>query len=527
MPISTQEASPQPKVPRTPGKPRVVLNVMSNWGAYVVAMGINFFLSPFVVRHLGNTQYGVWTIILALTGYLGLLDLGVRGAVTRYVAKFHAEAQHKRASNVASSAMVIFSSAGIIAILASFILAAVVVGHFKIPAEFVTASRIVLILAGFSVGTSLVNGVFGGILVGLQRFDITNAIEIGLSILRAGAIVMALHLGYGIIALASIQLSFNLIRWVANVILARHFYPELRIDLSEADYAGVKLIFSFSAFSFLLHISGTLIYASDNVVIGAYMPVAAVTFYVIGGNLIEYTRTLLSGISQTMTPLASSIEAQKDWSQVQRVVLFSSRAGTMIILPIAITFMLRGSSFIGLWMGAQYAHTSGTVLMILSMTLLFWPATSVTSGSLLGMSKHRPLVPVLLAEGICNLALSILLVRGSLGILGVAWGTVIPSLTSSLVFWPWYVRRTLGIRPLTYIRSVWIRPGVAIVPFALGTYAIERYWPAGNLIMFFSQVLLTLPLAAAGYWLMCLDQAHRQDYSRRISSVMVRVLART
>jgi O-antigen/teichoic acid export membrane protein len=235
---------------------------------------------------------------------------------------------------------------------------------------------------------------------------------------------------------------------------------------------------------------------------------------------------LLSGISQTMTPLASSVEAQKDWSQVQRIVLFSSRAGTMTVLPIAITFILRGRTFIGLWMGTQYAHMSGTVLLILSITLLFWPANSVTSGSLLGMSKHKPLVPALLAEGVCNLALSILLVRGSLGILGVAWGTVIPSLGSSLLFWPWYIRRTLGIHPLTYIKSAWIRPAVAIVPFALGTYAIEHYWPAGHLLVFFSQVLITLPLAAVGYWLLCLDQSHREDYSQRFSHLFERVFAR-
>src|SRR5712692_3971909 len=99
------------------GKPGIVRNVFSNWGSYVIAMAINFFLSPYLVHHLGNTGYGVWTLILSLTGYLGLLDLGVRGAVTRYLAKFHTEADHEKASHVASSAMLIFSLAGLLAIL--------------------------------------------------------------------------------------------------------------------------------------------------------------------------------------------------------------------------------------------------------------------------------------------------------------------------------------------------------------------------------------------------------------------------
>jgi O-antigen/teichoic acid export membrane protein len=508
------------------GKPGVLRNIFSNWGSYVITLGVSFFLSPYVVRKLGTTGYGVWTLILALTGYLGLLDLGVRGAVTRYVAKFHAQIKHDRSSHVASSAMVIFSTAGLIAILASAIMAAFVVEHLDIPLQYRFAARLVLVVIGLNIAASLVNGVYGGILVGLQRFDLTNSIEVGINILRAGATVFALHLGYGIITLACLQLGFTVARWVANIILVRHLYPELRIQLSLADRAGAKLILSFSVFSFLLHVSGSLIFATDNVVIGAYLPVAAVTFYAIGGNLAEYTRTLVSGISQTMTPLASATEATRDQQQVQKIVLFSARAGSMVVLPIAITFMLRGSRFIGLWMGPEFAETSGKVIWILSLTMLFWPGNSVTAGSLLGLSKHKPIVPVLLAEGLCNLALSILWVK-RMGIFGVAWGTVVPSIASALLFWPWYVRRALGIQPLAYVTSVWLRPMLAILPFALGTYAVEHYWPVEHLVVFFLQVALVLPLAFGGFWLLCLNKTQRKDYAQGFSRSFERVFARS
>jgi len=506
-------------------KPRVMRNVASNWGAYVLAMAVNFFLSPYVVRHLGNNGYGVWTLILSLTGYLGLLDLGVRGAVTRYVAKFHSQAAHHNASNVASSAMLIFSSAGLIAFSTSVVFATLVVGRLRIPPQYLAASRIVLVITGLSIATSLVNGVFGGILVGLQRFDLTNGIEIANNLLRTFTIVLFLHLGYGIVTLALIQLGFTLARLAANVRMAHHLYPELRISPAFADRAGVKLIFSFSVFSFLMHVSASLIYASDNVVIGAFLPVSAVTFYAIGGNLAEYARTLVAGISQTMTPLASSAEAKEDRALMEKIVLLGSRAGTMVVLPIALTLMIRGSSFIGLWMGTQYADLSGAVIRILSLTLVFWAANSVTGGTLLGLSKHKPIVPMILTEGVCNLALSIFLVR-RMGIVGVAWGTVIPSMASTFLFWPWYIRRALRIHPLTYAISAWLRPLLAVAPFALATYGIERYWRAEHLLAFFLQITLVLPLALAGYWLVCLDGRQRGEYSRGISKSLVRVFAR-
>jgi O-antigen/teichoic acid export membrane protein len=495
-----------------------VSNVISNWGAYVLAMGVNFFLSPYVVRQLGDTGYGVWTLILALTGYLGLLDLGVRGAVTRYVAKFHANGDDRRASNVASSAIIIFSSAGLLAVLASVILAAFVVDKLTIPPQYLGASRVVLVITGLNIATSLVNGVFGGIVIGLQRFDLANIIEIVNSILRAAAIVLFLHLGYGIVTLAIVQFGFTLTRLVATVGLARRLYPQLEIAIGNIDRAGIKLIFSFSVFSFMLHVGASLIYATDNIVIASYLPVAAVTFYVIAGNLTEYSRVFVQSISQTMTPLASSTEAIRDDAKLRRIVLFSSRAGTMVVLPVAITFMLRGTSFIRLWMGDEYAALSGKVLWILSLMLFFWAANVVVAGSLLGLSKHKPLVPAQLAEGVCNLILSIYLVQ-KMGIVGVAWGTVIPSLISALVFWPWYIQKALGISPISYTISAWLRPMLAIVPFAIGSSAVERYWATDHLIVFFVQVLLTLPLAIIGYWVICFEPSQREKILRKISLV--------
>jgi len=190
-----------------------------------------------------------------------------------------------------------------------------------------------------------------------------------------------------------------------------------------------------------------------------------------------------------------------------------------------VTFMLRGSSFIGLWMGWQYAELSGRVLSVLSITLLFWAANTITAGILLGLSKHKPIVPVMLAEGLCNLALSIVWVK-SMGILGVAWGTVVPSLCTNLLFWPWYTRRTLGIHPLAFLMSAWVRPAIAIVPFVLASYAIERFWPASHLILYFIQVALLLPIAIAGYWAVCLNQTQRKDYSRKLTQSLERAFAR-
>src|SRR5688572_5386145 len=98
--------------------PRPVVNVLSNWGAFGFSAVASFFLTPYIVHHLGNPTYGAWVLLGSMVAYLGLLDLGVRGAVMRYVARLHAASDHDGASRFASAGLFLFSLSSMIAIVA-------------------------------------------------------------------------------------------------------------------------------------------------------------------------------------------------------------------------------------------------------------------------------------------------------------------------------------------------------------------------------------------------------------------------
>jgi O-antigen/teichoic acid export membrane protein len=491
--------------------PRAVRNVLSNWGAYIFAFIVNFFLAPYIVRRLGQTGYGVWTLMASLTGYLGLLDMGVRGAVTRYVARYHAVADHKEASRITSTALQIFVTAGIVAAFASVIMAFTVVNHFRIDPIYLPAARTVLILAGMNVGLSLVNGVFGGVITSLQRFDLANRVEISNTFLRSLAILVALRSGGGVVALGIIQLVSSV---AAGLVLSRfafRLYPELELQLGKWDWQRLSVLFSFSIYAFIVHVSLQLIWYTDTVVIGSFLPIGMVTYFAIAASLLGYARTLLSSIAYTLTPMASSMEAVGKEGELRRLTMTSSCYATIIMLPIAATFMIRGKTFIGLWMGRDYAALSGTVLQILVLAWLFNAGNGVTGAILMGISKHKAMAPMAAGEGILNLGLSIALVH-PLGILGVAWGTTIPNLIQNTIVYPWYLCRTIGIPWPRYVLVSLLRPAAAMIPFAVLTYLVEHRWPATNLALFFTQVALVLPAAAAGFWFLVLDRTERDHY---------------
>lgn len=212
------------------------------------------------------------------------------------------------------------------------------------------------------------------------------------------------------------------------------------------------------------------------------------------------------------TPQASALEAQGDFPGVRRALVSGAGYATMVILPMAATFLIRGKSFIGLWMGSEYAWLSGQVLWILTLGLILSAGNQVALATMLGVSKHKALVPVFLGQALCNMILGILLVR-KLGLLGVAWATTLPYLGMSLFFWPWYVRRALGVPVRDYVWTVWVRTLLAVAPFAGCTWFVQKAWPAPNLPVFFLQTAAVLPLVFICFWYFCLRRAQRQALS--------------
>src|SRR5262249_53088454 len=98
-PVEADRRSDPGALPRSPQRgmslrTRALINVVSNWAALATAAAVTFFLTPLVVHGLGPTVYGTWALLGGLVGYMGLVDLGVRGAVTRYVSAFHAAGSH-------------------------------------------------------------------------------------------------------------------------------------------------------------------------------------------------------------------------------------------------------------------------------------------------------------------------------------------------------------------------------------------------------------------------------------------------
>jgi len=502
-----------------PSRPRLMRNAVANVFAFFLAAATAFLISPFVVHRLGDTGYGVWVMLGSMLAYLSILDLGVRSAVTHFTANLHAGSDHEEASRVASTALTVFVAAGTLAFLTAVVLATRVQVLFDLPPAYASEARLVMIVGGATMGVSLIANVYGGVIAGLQRFDALAGVEVAIELLRTAAVFVVLQIAPSLVALAFIQLAAGLGRGAAFYVVARRRYPELKVRVGGGDRAELRRLFAFGVHASLLYFAGVVVSYTHSIIIGVALSATMVTYYAIAANLHAYARSTADAISNAITPRVSALTRHEGAAAAGPIVLNTSRLATLALLPIALTFLLRGDSFIELWMGPGYGEISGEVLSALAISIWALSWRQGVIATMCGLNRHRRLVPYYLGEAALNIALCIWWVQ-HFGIQGVAWGRVVATVLLSLVVLPLLLQRELGLQPVRVWQQVVARPSLAMIPFAIATALIEVHAPADNLVVFFLQVALTLPGAVAGAWFLGLTAEERGYARERLRSIL-------
>jgi O-antigen/teichoic acid export membrane protein len=393
---------------------------------------------------------------------------------------------------------------------------------FHVEPQYQISGKLALWITGFNVACILPLGVFSSVLIAMERYDVLSGVAIVSELVRAMLVVACLKQGYGLLSLAVIMLFLTAAQYSTLAILVKALHRPLRLRLRFVDRETIRSLFSFGIYRFVWIISNQVIFYSDSVVIGIFLGAGAITPYAIAGSLINYGRNIVSLVTDTFFPSAIRMDARKDLDGLRRLLIMGTRMALLLILPICIGFLFLGKQFITLWMGKEYA-SSAVFLAVLTIAQFGSMSQYVSINVLSAMAKHRILAYLVLGEGIANLALSIILVR-KIGLVGVAWGTVIPNLVSSVIV-PIYTLRVLDLGWWEYLTGAFVRPVLCALPMV--AIAALFYSRAEHLSwLLFGGEVLTL---CAAFWFFgfffCIDASHRATALGKISSLLHRELA--
>lgn len=494
----------------------IVKNVTSNWAGLVVGMVIAFVLGPLTVRSLGNVYYGIWALLAQLTGYLWLFDFGVRESVVKYVAQYHASNDHDGVNTTVNTAISIYGAISLATVLLSAIVAAILPYVFNIPDEALSTARLTALLAGGTVAQVFVFNVFIGALMGLQKFYVMSRLSILFGIARGVVLYLLLTNGFGIIALALLQFVTLLIQHLIVYALVRRELPYVTVRPSWPRRADALRLLNYGKYVLLSNLGDKVVFASDSMVIGMFLPIANLTYFAIAGTLIDLLRSVITSMASIFNPLTSSLQARDETGALAAVATNGARAAVLIGLPICIGFITLGERFIALWMGPEYAAPAGQVLMFLAAGHLVGMPYYTISGVLYGLNRHSVVAYSRLFEGAVNLALSVLLIQ-RYGLAGVAIGTAVPQIIVAAVILPLVLSKWVSINLRDYYLSTYVRPFAAALPFLATCWWIEHVLRPANFMSFFAAGGASLVAYVVPCWLVVFSADERAALADALS----------
>ncbi len=379
----------------------------------------SLFFTPIIVFSLGTKEFGIYVFITTIVSLLGLLDLGVSTAVTKYIAEYNSQNNRQKLQNLIGSTQTIFLIMGVIGLIG--VIGSMELGIYIFPNFFIDylEYKTAIILAGGIFFINAISSVYTIIPPAIQRFDITT--KVGICILTATNIttVIAVINDYSVTDLFVIQFIFMLISMVIGIRIAKKLMPDISFRFI-FDKEEIKKCYSFGLVTFLNNLATSSLTYLDRLIIPFYVGPTNLTYYSLPGNASNRIPAISNSLTNIVFPMTAHFEGSGNREQTQRLYIRSLRLITIMAAVLTVLVVSFSYQILLYWLNKDFADTASNILIILAFTNFFLALSGVLSQFLLGMGKLRVLSIMSICTAVLNTILLVILIP-HWGIMGAAW----------------------------------------------------------------------------------------------------------
>jgi O-antigen/teichoic acid export membrane protein len=393
-------------------------------------IGVGIMLMPFTVRHLGQTDYGLWMLVASMTTYFQLLDLGYGNGVVRHLIEADRRHDVREVNSIASTFVCVYTLIAAVACLAIAVMVLLVVPRFPhLTAAQVRLAQVLLAILGARIAVGFPLTVFGAVSNARQGFVVNNLVASAVVMATAASTYFILVNGGGLVMLVAVTTTISVCGYGGYAWNAYHVMPTLHLRPQYFSMMRWREVTTFSVYLFVIQIASQICFNVDNVVIGASLGPALVAVYTVALRLAEYQRRLCDQFSGMLFPVV--IGFGNDVQALRRALIEGNRVGMTLVTGASVVLIGFSGPLIRHWMGSSF--DGGVVpFVILAVAGMIIVSQAASSNVLIARGEHRLVAAIWMGEAMGNLALSIVLVR-SMGLTGVAIGTLVPLFIGHLV----------------------------------------------------------------------------------------------
>jgi O-antigen/teichoic acid export membrane protein len=389
--------------------------------------------APILVARLGLEQYGVWMLVMALAGGLGVFGFGFSEATVRYVSKFRGLGDDRTAETViqvslaATMLLSLLPSVGLV--LAASWLAE---QAFRIPGDLQAVAIRAIRAGGALLLVRCVELVLVSALRGSERYALAVRTSLAVKVSTVGVALFLAVAGKSVALIVMASVVIASVGVFFQALSVRRVIPGVLV-VPKFDRTVWSEIKSFGMYSWLQSLGSTLFSHADRLVVGAVLGVKPVAYYTLCVQLVQPIHGLASAAFNFLFPRMTALMGEKDTLRRQKAFRLALITNLALVGLLSVPLLVVGRPLLRMWMGAEFASQATGVLNLLVLAFAILSINVVPHYALMAAGKARFLAIVNALGGILSIAGALFLMP-VFGISGAALSRSLHGLIVSLNF---------------------------------------------------------------------------------------------
>ncbi len=458
------------------------VGMLFSYVSTLLLMAVNIFLTPFLLRSLGDAEYGVYKMMASFAGYLVLMNFGTGTIMTRFVSSYLGKEDKKGERNFIAMGLIVTGALALLIAAVSFVLYIfldeIYMDKLSLP-QLQKAKSLFVILA-INIIVTLVSQAYEGIVMAYERFVLTNGFKIVKTLIKVTLVLVLFQFKADSLLIVSVDLALSVLYLVICFV-----YSQVKLKATPKLYKFDKAIFASAlTFSLAMLLQSVVNQVNSNVdvtILGIMLGPDSVTVYSIAMQVFMIFSSISTAAVAVYLPKFSKLVASghKDGETLTREMIAPSRVQTLVSGAILFGFLVCGRDFINIWVGADYSLAWWIAIIIMIPTFFVYTNGIVVS-VLDALGKRLVRSAVLCAVALCNVGLSIGLVFW-IGELGAPVATAIATFIGSFIIMNIYYKKVIGIRIMSLFKGIFKGILPALLLSSLVTLPLVIFVPVGLL----------------------------------------------
>ena len=413
-------------------------------------------ITPFLIRTLGQAEYGVYKLSASITAYLLLLDLGIGNAIIRYIAKYRANCDRDAEQKFLGIAILFYIAVAVLSVICGIVLLFLFPTVFSkgLSAEEIALGQKLLLITIINVAVTIGTTVYSNVIIAYEKFGVSKGFSILQIILRMIMTVAVLKAGMGSIGVVSVNLILTVLcRGVFVIYVFARL--KLRPKFKGVDKRLVGEVFGYSIWILLQMIATQINVSMDQILLGSLVVASStiIAVYSVGTQIVQYFRSIGSSFTGVLMP--GVVRFAERGATGEAICGEMVRIGRIMLIVLGLIwagFTALGRQFIALWAGSANA-SAYTVALLLMSVYLFVMVESIGVQILWAKNEQTEMSLLKLGIVLANVLVSVLLIRWN-PLIGATVGTVISLFLGDVVVMNILFKKKLRISLRSYYKGL-------------------------------------------------------------------------